>query len=270
MTTTQISFLPDENVVFEEMDVVIAELDDFVCPEPDQDFINSVERFGIIDRIIVVKVGKRLVVADGRRRVRAAQMLGMEEVPAKVTTTNETMASVFTLIKNVRRAPNPVAEFEAITLLFKKGAVMDEIKLATGLDKADVDRLMKFGQVDEVIRRGVKDGKVAVSTAMATINLPPPVQEDLADQLQEKGKLLGKDVKAARTVAVQQKVDQLPAQIFDDEPEQEATPVHQAFERVTEEMSQVEVHLRNGQTELAQNGCMLLRQAVDDLSALLD
>ena len=81
-------------------------------PEALQDLANSIRTQGVIQPIIVRSIGdKKYEIIAGERRWRAAQLAGLQSVPALVKSINDETASAMALIENVQREDlNPMEE----------------------------------------------------------------------------------------------------------------------------------------------------------------
>lgn len=103
-----------------------------VKPDPDQprrhfnkeslgDLVISIREQGIIQPLIVRRVGEFYELIAGERRWRAAQLAGIKEVPLVVKDVTELQAFEMALVENIQREDlNPIEEAEAINRLLKE------------------------------------------------------------------------------------------------------------------------------------------------------
>src|SRR5881398_4101394 len=76
-----------------------------------QELINSIQQHGIIQPLIVRLAGARFELIAGERRWRAAQEIGLAQVPAIIRTANDLEVLELSLIENLQRADlNPIEE----------------------------------------------------------------------------------------------------------------------------------------------------------------
>src|SRR5437764_13712604 len=146
------------------------------APEPLQELIDSIRQHGIIQPLIVRQVGGRCELIAGERRWRAAQEIGLIEVPVIIRSANDLEVLEISLIENLQRADlNPIEEAQGYARLAGE-----------------------FGMRQEDIALKVGRSRAAVANAMRLLDLHPQVQIWLAQNLLSVGHakvLLG--VKAA-------------------------------------------------------------------------
>ncbi len=193
------------------LDTVPAE---YPGPKPDREFTESVQRFGVIEPVVVLKRLTQYRVADGRRRIMAAHAVGLDRVPARFYPMDGISSPLLTLILNDRRSPNPVAEYHAIRDLMGQGAGESLIVQATGLPVARLRRRLKLGSLDASLLDALAAGRITVSVAEACAKLPPPIQAELVGALNANGKLTSHDVATARRARASQAAATLPADLF--------------------------------------------------------
>ncbi|MBN2526126.1 MAG: ParB/RepB/Spo0J family partition protein [Deltaproteobacteria bacterium] len=103
-----------------------------VKPDPDQprrnfnkealdDLVVSIREQGIIQPLIVRRVGDSYELIAGERRWRAAQLAGLKEVPLVIKDVTEVQAFEMALVENIQREDlNPIEEAEAINRLLSE------------------------------------------------------------------------------------------------------------------------------------------------------
>ncbi|MBN2343974.1 MAG: ParB/RepB/Spo0J family partition protein [Deltaproteobacteria bacterium] len=103
-----------------------------VKPDPDQprrnfdkealdELVISIREQGIIQPLIVRRVGEHYELIAGERRWRAAQLAGLKEVPLVVKDVSELQAFEMALVENIQREDlNPIEEAEAINRLLQE------------------------------------------------------------------------------------------------------------------------------------------------------
>src|SRR5256714_5745448 len=81
------------------------------APEALQEFVDSIRQHGIIQPLIVRRIDGRHELIAGERRFRAAQEVGLAEVPVMVRTASDLEALELSLIENLQRTDfNPIGE----------------------------------------------------------------------------------------------------------------------------------------------------------------
>lgn len=118
-------------------------------PQAMQSLVESVKKDGILQPLLVRPVGDKYELVAGERRYRAAQEVGLTEVPVSVREMSDEQAVQYALTENLQREDlNPVEEVEGILQLLA-------IKLGTDRE-AVISLLNKLAKV----KRGLADNVV--------------------------------------------------------------------------------------------------------------
>lgn len=145
----------------------------------------SIRAQGIIQPIVVRKTvhGYYELVA-GERRWRAAQMAGLENIPALVREINDEAAMAIALIENIQRK-NLNAIEEAIALQ----RLLDEFQMthqqvadAVGKSRAAITNLLRLLGLNDDVKLALENGKLEMGHARALLGLAGKPQSD-ASQL---------------------------------------------------------------------------------------
>ena len=131
-----------------------------------QELADSIRAQGIIQPITVREYGlDSYEIIAGERRWRAAQLAGLDEVPAVIKQTNDKTAMAMGLIENIQRENlNPIEEAQGFRRL------IDEFELT-----------------HEAIAEAVGRSRSTITNSLRLLKLPDPVQEMLAARLLEMG-----------------------------------------------------------------------------------
>jgi ParB/RepB/Spo0J family partition protein len=179
----QLNLIPEKLVTPKARKVVLTELpEDLTGPEPEQGFIDSIQKYGFLQPIGLLEDGDRYQVAYGRRRIRAARSLGLISIPALIYPLGWTPAHVLTLIENTHRTDNLAAKLEAIDTL-RKRATPEEICIAVGVSMPELNKAIKMlNELAPELREAMKEGRIKTTTAQKAAKLPVEQQQELAKQ----------------------------------------------------------------------------------------
>ncbi|MBC8462421.1 MAG: hypothetical protein H8D67_30995 [Deltaproteobacteria bacterium] len=147
---------------------------------PDRTLIKSIEKFDKVLPIIVAIEGDRFRVHIGNRSVAALKLLGQTEVEAIIS---ELDGSILTLIGNLQRSDNPIAEGEAIQSLLDNGWTKEEIRDHIGIPlHKQYGRLRLLHNLIPKLRKKIADGKMSCEAGKIATNLSKSEQEELAQE----------------------------------------------------------------------------------------
>lgn len=205
MTTTeapvQLGFLPDLDIPRHLDHVPLDRLpaDAALVGDPDPVLLQTVKEYGVIVPIVLVeRTDRTLVVAEGRRRIKAARAARIPLIAAEVWETDAPIAHVLTLITNEVRKANEVSEFEAYRALQRQGLDDERVCQVTGIHPTKLHRLAGLSRLSEPLLEGLRRGKVSFTVGLAAAACPERIQEALAEALAREGRLTGADILAAR------------------------------------------------------------------------
>lgn len=213
----QLVLVPEERPEGEPRTVSLADLPmELVGPVPDSRFVESVQRFGVLEPIILHlnRANGQYTVIDGRRRIMAARTAGLVDIEAHVYEFDGPLSDTATLLLQAQRKANPAAELQAIERLLSQGASPREIVRATGMMPATIQRRLKLKALIPGLRQAFEAGLLSASVAEEAAALPEGSQAVLAEKLDRDGRLTGKDVHDLRRVQVEAAMAALPDDAF--------------------------------------------------------
>ena len=171
--------------------------------DPDKAFVESVRHLGILVPLIVQEVsGGAYKLVAGRRRLKAARLVGLDEVPIRVVPMGFANPETILLQENALRRANPVSEYRAIKSLIAKGYDQRQISKELGIAAAIIKQRLTFDRLNETLLDLAETGHIAASVALSAAKLPPATQETLVAKFQENDRLSGPDVAAAKKVVL--------------------------------------------------------------------
>ena len=117
----------------------------------------------------------RYSVVAGERRVRAARLAGLKEVPALICTYEETEVLKVALLENIQREDlGPVEEAEAYrNLMDSYGATQEELAEMLGKKRSSVANMLRVLTLEKDILDLLQDGKITRGHAKALLGMPP-------------------------------------------------------------------------------------------------
>src|SRR5213075_2663725 len=142
-----------------------------------QELAQSIKANGIIQPIVVRRVGDRFQIIAGERRWRAAKIAGLLRVPVVVRDVapgGERSLLEMALVENIQRENlNPIEEALAYRRLADEFQMTQEaIASAVGKDRATVANTMRLLRLPEEIRAEVASGRLSTGHARAILALP--------------------------------------------------------------------------------------------------
>jgi ParB family chromosome partitioning protein len=142
-----------------------------------EELVQSIKANGIIQPILVRRIGQAYRIIAGERRWRAAQRAGLLKVPVVVREVPEggdRQLLELALIENIQRENlNPVEEALAYQRLSEEFALTQEqIAAGVGKDRSSVANLMRLLKLPEEVRADLRSGVLSTGHARALLALP--------------------------------------------------------------------------------------------------
>ena len=138
-----------------------------------QELVDSIREHGIIQPLIVRQVDGRHELIAGERRLRAAQELGLTEVPVIVRSANDLEVLELSLIENLQRADlNPIEEAQAYARLAGEFSMRQEdIAQKVGRSRAAVANSMRLLDLHPQVQTWVTQDLLSVGHAKVLLGL---------------------------------------------------------------------------------------------------
>lgn len=118
----------------------------------------------------------------GERRWRAAQLAGLERIPAMIRDVTDEQASAMALIENIQREDlNPLEQAAALQRLQEEfGLTQQQVADAVGKSRVGVTNLLRLLNLCPPVRDMLHAGEIEMGHARALLPLPAIDQERLA------------------------------------------------------------------------------------------
>ncbi len=144
---------------------------------------DSIRTQGVVQPIVAreLNTGNYEIVA-GERRWRAAQMAGLETIPAIVRRVPDEAAVAIALIENIQREDlNPLEEASALQQLIDEfGMNHQKVADTVGRSRTAVTNLLRLLTLDNDVRKLLLDGRLDMGHARALLALPAGAQGQVA------------------------------------------------------------------------------------------
>jgi ParB family chromosome partitioning protein len=147
-----------------------------------QELIDSIRQHGIIQPLIVRQVGARFELIAGERRWRAAQEIGLTQVPVIIRSASDLEVLEISLIENLQRADlNPIEEAQGYARLAGEfGMRQEDIALKVGRSRAAVANAMRLLDLHPQVQVWLAQDLLSVGHAKVLLALKVPEEQLLA------------------------------------------------------------------------------------------
>lgn len=144
------------------------------APDELNELAESVRAKGIIQPVLLRRSGERYQLVAGERRWRAAQIAGLDDVPAIVRDLDDREAIELALTENLLRDDlGPIETARAYRSLQERfGISQEEIARRLGLNRVTVTNTLRLLKLDASIQGMIERGELTAGHARAVLALP--------------------------------------------------------------------------------------------------
>lgn len=161
-----------------------------------EELAQSMRAGGVVQPVVVRPMGSQYELVAGERRLRAARLAGLSQIPSVVRVLSDEQALELSLIENIQREElSSLEQARAFDRLSSDFALtQEEIAKRTGKDRTTVANLMRLLRLPQEVHALMEEGKLTAGHARALLRLEdsPVLQRVLAKRM------------AARRVSVRQ------------------------------------------------------------------
>ncbi len=154
-----------------------------------QNLASSLRQHGMIEPIVVRKVGDRFEIIAGERRWRAAKQAGLSHVPVIVKEVPDDRLLEFALVENIQRQElNPIEEARAYWQLGEHlRLTQEQVADRVGKSRPQVANTLRLLRLPSELQELVARGKMSTGHAKVLLGLESQVQqEQLAAEVMDK------------------------------------------------------------------------------------
>ena len=150
----------------------------------------SIRANGIIQPVIVRRHGQTYQIVAGERRLRAAKLAGLLEVPVIVQDIADNSMLELALVENLQREDlNPIETAHAYDRLNREvGLSHEEIARRTGKDRTSIVNVIRLLKLPKEVQGLVASQRLAMGHARAILGLPTSAQQiEIAEKASAQG-----------------------------------------------------------------------------------
>lgn len=140
----------------------------------------SIAEHGVLQPILVTQVLGGFELIAGERRVRAAEMAGIDRIPATIRTVDQHDQLALALVENLQRADlNPMDEARAFRRLADEfGMTQDEIAAGVGRSRPAITNTLRLLDASPAVQAAIEDGRISEGHGRAIASLETHGEQD--------------------------------------------------------------------------------------------
>ena len=164
---------------------------DVVVPNPHQprrkmdesaiaELAASLKATGLIQPIVVRKLGEQYQLIAGERRWRAAKLAGLTTIPALLRDVDGFTQAQMALVENIQRENlNPIDRAQAYrTLMNQLGLTQAELAGRMGEDRSSIANHLRLLDLAEPVQQMIGDGRITLGHAKVLAGVPDVLEQE--------------------------------------------------------------------------------------------
>lgn len=146
----------------------------------------SIRQHGIIQPLVLRKVGDKYEIIAGERRYKASYIAGLTKVPAVVINLNDNESAEVAIVENIqRRDLSPIEEAKSYKKLLDRGYLtQDELAGRMGKTQATISNKLRLLNLDEKVQEALLNNKISERHARSLLRIEnKDEQRELLDEI---------------------------------------------------------------------------------------
>ena len=134
----------------------------------------SIKEHGIIQPLVLRKLGSKYEIIAGERRYKAATLAGLSTVPAVISNIDDNKSAEIALVENIQRKDlTAIEEARSYKNLLDKGYLTQEqLAKKMGLSQSAISNKLRLLNLDDRVQQALLEGKISERHARALLTLP--------------------------------------------------------------------------------------------------
>lgn len=151
-------------------------------PEELDELSRSILEQGVLQPLMVRKAETGYELIAGERRLRAAKIAGLNEVPVVVKDVSDGQLLEISIIENIQREDlNALEEAEAYNRLMEEfHLTQEDVAVRVGKSRSAIANFLRLRQLPELIKASMLDGTLTMGHARALLGADTPAQQNVA------------------------------------------------------------------------------------------
>jgi ParB family chromosome partitioning protein len=144
-----------------------------------EELADSIRTLGLIQPITVRKDGDKYLIISGERRWRAAQLAGVDTVPAYIRDVDDENLHAMALVENIQRQDLNAIEIALglQRLIDECGLTQDALAEKVGKRRSTIANYMRLLRLADPVQLAVKEGVISMGHAKAIASVELPKQQ---------------------------------------------------------------------------------------------
>jgi len=138
-----------------------------------QELAASIKEHGIIQPLVLRRLGDKYEIIAGERRYKASKMAGLTSVPAIISVLDDQKSAEVAIVENIqRRDLTSIEEAKSYKALLDKGYLtQEELARKMGLSQSAISNKLRLLSLSEVVQDALMNGKISERHARSLLKI---------------------------------------------------------------------------------------------------
>ena len=149
----------------------------------------SIKQHGIIQPLVLRKIGDKYEIIAGERRYKASYIAGLTEVPAVIINLNDNESAEVAIVENIQRKDlSPIEEAKSYKKLLDRGYLtQDQLASRMGKAQATISNKLRLLNLDDEVQNALLNNKISERHARSILRLEDKnLQKEVLDEILQK------------------------------------------------------------------------------------
>lgn len=149
----------------------------------------SIRQHGIIQPLVLRKIGDKYEIIAGERRYKASYIAGLTKVPAVIIDLNDNESAEVAIVENIQRKDlSPIEEAKSYKKLLDRGYLtQDQLASRMGKNQSTVSNKLRLLNLDKKVQDALLNNKISERHARSLLKLDnKEEQKEVLDEIIEK------------------------------------------------------------------------------------
>lgn len=192
-----------------------------------EELADSIKQNGVLQPILVRRVGQNYEVIMGERRCRAAKLAGLKEIPVAIKDVDDEDVFKLAMIENLQRSDlNPIEEAQGYQKLIEDNDMtQEELGKALSKSRSSIANTLRLLDLPKEVQDLMIEGRLSAGHARAILAVPT-----------EEGRIKLADKVVNENLTVRQTENLAPLISGNQEPRAKRQPAPQSFKRAARQL----------------------------------
>ena len=133
----------------------------------------SIKQHGIIQPLVLRKIGDKYEIIAGERRYKASYIAGLSEVPAVIINLNDNESAEVAIVENIQRKDlSPIEEAKSYKKLLDRGYLtQDQLAGRMGKAQATISNKLRLLNLDDEVQQALLNNKISERHARSILRI---------------------------------------------------------------------------------------------------